>query len=190
MEIEYNRRMRAKEPAISVGSQVLVKLKKLRKDTSAWDREPYTVTAVNGSMVTASRRDHTITRNSSCFKLYRHVGFDLPEEGAAESALTPGQPNPEGREELTHASQQESQRESQQASQETGPTQETVDQTAQDVPVAHSNESVQPKQSRTKLGRPTLEESAKIQQARAEAQAAKRALNPPVRQSSRIQAKR
>ena len=35
MEIEYNRRMRAKEPTISVGSQVLVKLKKQRKDTSA-----------------------------------------------------------------------------------------------------------------------------------------------------------
>ncbi len=45
--------MLAKEPTISVGSQVLVKLKKRRKDTSAWDREPYTVSAVNGSMVTA-----------------------------------------------------------------------------------------------------------------------------------------
>jgi transposase InsO family protein len=182
METEYNRRMRAKEPTISVGSQVLVKLKKQRKDTSAWDREPYTVTAVNGSMVTASRRDHTVTRNSSCFKLYRHVGFDLPDEEAAKSAPTPVQPNPEGREELAQASQR--------ASQETVPSQETADQAAQDLPVVHSNKSAQPKHSRTQRGRPTLEESAKIQQARAEAQAAKRALNPPTRQSIRTQVKR
>jgi transposase InsO family protein len=182
METEYNRRMRAKEPTISVGSQVLVKLKKQRKDTSAWDREPYTVTAVNGSMVTASRRDHTVTRNSSCFKLYRHVGFDLPDEEAAKSAPTPVQPNPEGREELAQASQR--------ASQETVPSQETADQASQDLPVVHSNKSAQPKHLRTQRRRPTLEESAKIQQARAEAQAAKRALNPPTRQSIRTQVKR
>ena len=108
------RRTRTKEPTISVGDQVLIKLKRHRKDTSAWDSEPYTVTEVNGSMVTASRHDRTTTRNSSCFKLYRHVEFDLPEK-------EPVQSNSERREEAdlteqaTQPSQETESRESTQA---------------------------------------------------------------------------
>ena len=71
MEAEYNQRMRAREANIAVGSRVLLKLKKHNKGTSAWDVDPYTVVAVNGSMITAKRHDRTTTRNSSQFKLQR-----------------------------------------------------------------------------------------------------------------------
>ncbi len=37
MEAYYNVRMRVREPVITVGSKVLVKLDKQRKNTSAWD---------------------------------------------------------------------------------------------------------------------------------------------------------
>ena len=47
-------------------------------------------------MVTASRHDRTTTRNSSCFKLYRHIEFDLTEK-------EPVQSNAERREEATQA---------------------------------------------------------------------------------------
>ena len=56
------------------------------------------MTEINGSMVTASRKDRTVTRNSSTFKLYRHVEFDLPDIVAKEATM-PTTPNPEGREE-------------------------------------------------------------------------------------------
>ena len=100
MEAEYNRRMHVQEPVITVGSQVLLKLKKHRKSTSAWDVEkPFTVTAVNGSMVTATREGKVITRNSSCFKLYRQAELDLPERAAEKSAVAPSQTESERREE-------------------------------------------------------------------------------------------
>ena len=71
LKAEYDRRMNVKEAQIRVGSLVLIKLARHRKNTSAWDIRPYRVTAVKGSMVTATRPDHTITRNSSQFKLFR-----------------------------------------------------------------------------------------------------------------------
>jgi hypothetical protein len=72
MEQEYNHRMRAREPTIAIGDSVLIKLKKHRKATASWDiSEPYTVIAIRGSMITASRSDREITRNSAAFKLFR-----------------------------------------------------------------------------------------------------------------------
>ena len=60
MKAEYN------ETSIKVGDKVLIKLKKQRKDTPAWERKPYTVIVVNGSMVTSSRPKYITTR-----KMYR-----------------------------------------------------------------------------------------------------------------------
>ena len=37
MDADYNVRMRVSEPVITVGSKVLVKLNKQRKNTSTWD---------------------------------------------------------------------------------------------------------------------------------------------------------
>ena len=90
MEAEYNQRMRARETNIRVGSKVLIKLKKHRKDTPVWDILPYTVIEINGSMITASRHDHVTTRNSSFFKLYRHIEFELnePEEKGERESLS------------------------------------------------------------------------------------------------------
>ena len=75
MEADYNMRIRVREPVITVGSKVLVKLSKHRKNTSAWDVvNPYTATEISGSIVTAQRDDgRKLTRNSSTFKLYRSM---------------------------------------------------------------------------------------------------------------------
>ena len=182
MELEYNRRMRTKEPTINVGDQVLIKLKRHRKNTSAWDSEPYTVTEVNGSMVTASRHDRTTTRNSSCFKLYRHIEFDLPEK-------EPVQSNSERREEAALTEQA------------TQPSQETESHSTQKVP---GTENGSPSAKQAASTQQTAEEQATApapvpsapkptkskQQAKEEIRAAKLALNPPTRSSDRLKAKK
>jgi len=53
MKIEYDQRMKARESKIRVGQQVLVKWTRTRKSQPLWDPEPYMVTEVKGSMVTA-----------------------------------------------------------------------------------------------------------------------------------------
>jgi chemotaxis protein histidine kinase CheA len=71
MKDEYDVRMRTKNPTIVVGNSVLVRRKTFNKSTSPWDPNPYEVTSVKGSMITAERTGqnaHTITRNSSHFK--------------------------------------------------------------------------------------------------------------------------
>jgi hypothetical protein len=70
MRKEYNRRMKAQEPCFKVGDSVLAKLAKINKTTPRWDNIPYSITSINGSMITVSRPDHQMTRNSSCFKEY------------------------------------------------------------------------------------------------------------------------
>ena len=71
MKLEYDTRMRVLESNINVGSLVLIKLNKERKTTPIWDPDPYRVTNINGTQITAQRHDRTTTRNSSFFKLYR-----------------------------------------------------------------------------------------------------------------------
>jgi hypothetical protein len=51
-----------------VGDTVLVKNQKKGKLIPPFNPDPYEVTAVKGSMITASRGDHSVTRNSSFFK--------------------------------------------------------------------------------------------------------------------------
>ena len=50
------------------GDNVLIKQPKLNKLTPLYNPEPYTVVQKNGSMVTAERNGHFITRNSSHFR--------------------------------------------------------------------------------------------------------------------------
>ncbi|RNA23223.1 Retrovirus-related Pol poly from transposon [Brachionus plicatilis] len=67
----YNRwRMRARELQIEIGVKVLPKIEQKKKSDSEWDPEPYTVTAMKGTMVTASRNGHILIHNSSFFKPY------------------------------------------------------------------------------------------------------------------------
>ncbi|KAK0148838.1 hypothetical protein N1851_010749 [Merluccius polli] len=54
--------------ALKVGVRVLCRQKKEGKLCPAYNPCPYKVIAVKGSMVTAKRNDHVITRNSSHFK--------------------------------------------------------------------------------------------------------------------------
>ena len=58
----------AKEHQLSPGDSVLVRQKKLNKLTPFFNPNPYIVSEVKGSMVTAYRGKHKITRNSSFFK--------------------------------------------------------------------------------------------------------------------------
>lgn len=75
---EYADRRRHTAPSpITSGDQVLVRQRKLDKLTPPYNPKPYTVVEKRGSMVTAKRDDHTITRNSSHF---RSVSTPAPKE--------------------------------------------------------------------------------------------------------------
>ena len=50
------------------GDFVLVRQRKLNKLTSNFDPIPYQITRRQGTMITASRPDHVITRNIDHFK--------------------------------------------------------------------------------------------------------------------------
>jgi hypothetical protein len=70
MEAEYNVRMKAQACPIQVDDLVLMKLRRENKLTPEWDPEPWTVTAVKGSMISVEKAGKRYTRNSSFFKLY------------------------------------------------------------------------------------------------------------------------
>ena len=68
---QYADKKRGSRPKeIKVGDQVLVK-NSGKFHRTPYRSAPYEVTAVKGTMVTARCNDHLITRNVSCFKLYR-----------------------------------------------------------------------------------------------------------------------
>ena len=58
----------AKEHTILVGDTVLIRQQKKNKLSARFDPEPYQVTRVKGTMVTATRPGHYVTRNISFFK--------------------------------------------------------------------------------------------------------------------------
>ena len=97
MKQEYDARMKTRESSIRIGSRVLIKMKKQRKSTSAWDvKNPYIVTDIKGSMVTAKREGHTTTRNSSCFKLLRYYDEEakqdeMPRANSVATTIDPDQ---------------------------------------------------------------------------------------------------
>ena len=183
MEAEYNRRMRVKEPIITIGSKVLIKLKRNRKSDSAWDAEkPYVVTAVKGSMVTASRDDHTTTRNSSCFKLYRY-DFDDDElimPARPEKPTAPRVSFSETREEAPPVSSpQQSQAQNTIVEEEQGTSSETAGADLAAQPAATSKPP-------GKRGRPPGQTAQESKRKHRENWEAQRAKNPPTRQSNRL----
>ena len=92
MTTEYNRRMRAKETPLQVGDQVLAKLDKTRKGDPDWETEPYTVTEMKGSMVTAENSRHSTTRNSSHFKPYLSCEDECQQTTTAPPQTTTAPP--------------------------------------------------------------------------------------------------
>ncbi|GFR84457.1 polyprotein [Elysia marginata] len=64
-------RRNAVQHKIQMGDKVLVRQPKLNKLTPPYNPVPYIVTDVKGSMITAANAGHTITRNSSFFKIIR-----------------------------------------------------------------------------------------------------------------------
>lgn len=58
----------AKPNALKIGDTVLYQQPKRNKLTTSYNSDPHTVTHLKGSMVTASNKGHSITRNSSLFK--------------------------------------------------------------------------------------------------------------------------
>ena len=58
----------AKPSDLKIGDTVLVKQDKQNKLSTPFNPEPYKITARNGTMITAKKDGHTITRNSSFFK--------------------------------------------------------------------------------------------------------------------------
>lgn len=82
-----------KTSSISPGDSVLVRQRKVNKLTPPFNPLPYAVVQKHGSMVTAERGNHRITRNSSHFK---PVHVDVPtygeeeeEEYSADSQIDP-----------------------------------------------------------------------------------------------------
>lgn len=65
-----DKRRGAKEPNFKIGDQVLVRQTKINKLTPRFNPKPYRVTAIKGTMITARRPDHMITRNCSHFKIF------------------------------------------------------------------------------------------------------------------------
>lgn len=63
-----DKRRNAIRSNVKVGDSVLVKTAKMNKLSSYYESEPYTVTDIKGSMITAARAGKYITRNVSFFK--------------------------------------------------------------------------------------------------------------------------
>ena len=64
----FNKRFGARVSRIKVGDFVLVKQPKINKLTSKFDPKPYQVNTIKGTMITARRPNHQITRNVQHFK--------------------------------------------------------------------------------------------------------------------------
>ena len=94
-----DKRRGAKQLNFTVGDQVLVRQRKRNKLTSRFIPKPYEITDIKGTMITARRKDHQITRNCSHFKLFTgnsNSGFsqsDSESDVSVEDAV--GQPNTE-----------------------------------------------------------------------------------------------
>ena len=63
-----DQRLHTKTSTLRIGDRVLVRQPRYNKLTSFYDPKPYQITRMKGSMVTATRDNHVITRNSSFFK--------------------------------------------------------------------------------------------------------------------------
>ncbi|KAL3864805.1 hypothetical protein ACJMK2_006458 [Sinanodonta woodiana] len=71
---------KAKKSNFKVGDSVLVKQEKRDKLSTPFDPKPYEVINKKGSMITARREDHQITRNSSFFKTVKNSPHIPPSD--------------------------------------------------------------------------------------------------------------
>ena len=68
MKLYADNRRHATHIGLQIGDSVLVKAAKKDKSSPFYDPKPYQVTKINGTMISATRESHTITRNASFFK--------------------------------------------------------------------------------------------------------------------------
>ena len=54
----------------AIGDTVLVQVQKQNKLTPFYNPQPYQITHIKGTMITAERQGHTISRNASFFKKF------------------------------------------------------------------------------------------------------------------------
>lgn len=81
----------AKPHSFSIGDRVLVKQQKKNKFSSYFDPNPFMITDIKGSMITAVRNNHPITRNSSFFRKLPPLNQPCKLTTAAK-AVTPAIP--------------------------------------------------------------------------------------------------
>ena len=74
-----------KARTLSMGDAVLVRQERRNKMTPVYDPKPYRVTAVKGSMITAPRSGHSVTRNSSFSKLITRTLFSTQPQDPGSS---------------------------------------------------------------------------------------------------------
>ena len=191
MKREYDLRMNVRERRLCVGDLVLVLQAKSRKSSSNWDPNPYTITRVHGTMVTAARPNREVTRNASYFKLLRCSTIDddvvgpealMKEPSRATSGLSDveqsravaepcqtGQSMTAGAEAVAEPSQPE----------------KGQSMTVRAEAVA---EPGQPKKGNR--GRPDKARAAVLDRQRLEAEMTRRKVKPPIRQSEHVLAKK
>ena len=86
MKAAYDRE--AREQSVNIGDKVLLKRKKRDKLDMPYETEPYRVTKIKGTMVTAENKLHSITRNIALFKTL------LPNAECHSKKKQPMQQNP------------------------------------------------------------------------------------------------
>ena len=98
MKRNSDARRHAKPRPLIPGDAVLHKQPKHNKLTTPYNSKPHTVSKVKGSMVTATRDGHSITRNSSFFKRVNPEIQDIPsdpDEDDDGDAVTGASPRPQ-----------------------------------------------------------------------------------------------
>ena len=78
MKANADGKTRSQQQSFTPGLTVLVRQKKKGKLSPPLNPQPYTVTKVNGSMVTASHNGQKITRNSSFYKIIQKPHNEPP----------------------------------------------------------------------------------------------------------------
>ena len=190
MKIEYDTRMRALESNITVGSLVLIKLKKVCKTTPAWDPDPYRVVNINGTQITAKRHDRTTTRNSSFFKPYREEEFDSIEPSptiTSPSTQSPSIDHTQPRDASIFSQSGEETDRQVSFSNEIVIINDSVSNNNENVNTASPNLAAQlTEPNKGRGGRPTKEQSLINAENRNIAEEQRKANNPPLRASSRL----
>ena len=80
MKLYADQKRHAIPATFHVGDNVLVKQHKANKFSTPFNSQPYKITKINGSMITAKREDKSITRNSSFFKLIKQHDSDSEDD--------------------------------------------------------------------------------------------------------------